>query len=282
MHLLFDIGGTTMRLAALRGEHFEVPIKLRTPATDIGEAVRLLADSARKLAAGDTIESAAGGIAGVFDRFRRTLARAPHLPGWVGTDIVAMLEEALGTSVVLDNDAAVVGLGEAHAGAGRGSHIMAYVTISTGVGGARIKEGTIDAHTFGFEPGHQVITLGQDVATISTTPGRLEEYISGTAFSHRYSKPAFEVQEKAAWEAAAYFLAVGLNNLAVFWSPDVIVLGGSMMVGVNGPTIPLELVQRHFTDLLQIFPKKPILRLATLGDEGGLYGAQALLKQQAA
>jgi glucokinase len=49
------------------------------------------------------------------------------------------------------------GLGEAVFGAGKGREIVVYMTISTGVGGARIVGGKIDASAMGFEPGHQII-----------------------------------------------------------------------------------------------------------------------------
>jgi glucokinase len=281
MHILFDIGGTVMRVAALRGEHFETPVKVKTPAEDIHESIRLFIASARELAGSETIESASGGIAGIFDRSRQQLVGAPHLPGFVGFSFGAMLGEALGTSVFLENDAMVVGLGEAVAGAGRGASLVAYVTVSTGIGGARISAGNIERGVFGFEPGHQIVSLGANGATSNEILG-LEDQISGTAFLRRYGKPAYQITKNEAWEEAAYLLAVGLHNLTLFWSPEVIVLGGSMMVGVNGPTIPLESVQHHFEKVLRIFPERPVLRLAELGDDGGLHGAEALVKARTA
>jgi predicted NBD/HSP70 family sugar kinase len=280
MHILFDIGGTTMRIAALHSDHFEAPVKLKTPADDIHESIRLFVTAARELAGTETIESATGGIAGVFDRDRKQIMSAPHLPGWVGVPVDTLFEEALGAPVFIENDAAVVGLGEATAGAGRGARTVAYLTVSTGIGGARIVAGKIEPSSFGFEPGHQIVALGKYMEGDNPDVVDLEGYISGTSFARRYGKPAYEVGEKAAWEEAAYILAAGLHNLSVFWSPDVIVIGGSMMVGVNGSTIPLASVERHFERTLHIFPERPSLRLAELGDEGGLHGAEAIVRSR--
>ena len=62
------------------------------------------------------------------------------------------------------------------------------------------------------------------------------------------------------------------------WSPNVIVLGGSMIVG--DPRILLEDIVRHAGEALGELVPCPDILDATLKDEGGLYGAMALLKQK--
>ena len=61
------------------------------------------------------------------------------------------------TDGYLANDSDLDGLGEATVGAGKGFNIVAYITVSTGIGGVRIVGGKIDVSTYGFEPGHQII-----------------------------------------------------------------------------------------------------------------------------
>ena len=72
------------------------------------------------------------------------------------------------------NDTAVVGLGEAHRGAGIGYNIVTYITVSTGVGGTRIVDGRIDRRIYGFEPGHQTIDIDNSVWEGSAS-GQLED-----------------------------------------------------------------------------------------------------------
>ena len=281
MYLLFDIGGTKMRLAvSSNGRDVGEQVKLETPKNDFDEGVRLFLETAYELAGGKKFKGVAGGIAGPLDQERSSLINSPNIPGWVGRPLKREIENALECPVVLENDAALAGLGEALVGAGKGEDIVAYITVSTGVGGVRITSGAIDRSRFGFEPGHQIVDLGTAIACPTCElRGHLQGLVSGTAFLARYGKPPYEVEESESWEEAARTLAVGLNNVAVFWSPDVIVLGGSMMVGNEGPTIPLDMVEEHFNTLVQIFPQKPGLRLAELGDDGGLYGALAVLKK---
>lgn len=278
MYILFDIGGTNMRLAGSRdGVTFGEPVRLQTPADDFDAGVRLFIETAREIARGERIEAVVGGIAGPLNSEKSELARAPHLSGWAGKPLKEEFERKLETRVVIENDAGVVGLGEATAGAGKGYGIVAYITVSTGVGGTRIVDGRIDRGRSGFEPGHQIIDLSGALACEGCDGrGHLEGYISGSAFEKRYGKKPYEVMEPQAWEDAARILAVGLTNVAVFWSPDVIVLGGSMIVG--NPAIGLERVRDHFANMLTIFKTPPLVLKAQLGDGGGLHGALTLVK----
>lgn len=278
MYILFDIGGTKMRIAGSRdGATFDTPVVLATPAGDFEEGVRLFVKTAQEIAGGEAIENSIGGIAGVLDAGKTMLAKAPHLPGWAQRPLKERLEGELHAPVFIENDASLAALGEVAVGAGKGYDLVAYITVGTGVGGARIIRGAIDENRFGFEPGHQIIHFDESARQEwCGETGDLEGYISGTAFAKRYGKKSYEVADPDAWEEAARILAVGLNNVAVLWSPEVIVLGGSMLVGV--PAIPLERVQHHLRNVLQIFPKPPEVLQAKLGDTGGLHGALAFLK----
>lgn len=287
MYILFDIGGTKMRIASSRDckTFLEEPRVVRTP-EDFDEAMALFKETAAELCSGEAIRFGAGGIAGALDTGRSVLLRSPNKPAWIGKPLREKLSEALGAPVVLDNDSAVVALGEAHFGAGRGADIMVYITVSTGVGGARIVRGRIDANRFGFEPGHQIIDMGGAACPTCNAdgvhgdgPGHLEGYVSGTALSRRMNKKPYEITEKAVWEELAGWLAVGLTNTIVHWSPDVVVLGGSMIVGE--PSIGIGDVRRALDGTLDIFQQKPELKKAELQDFGGLYGAMALAEQGA-
>ena len=266
-----------MRLALSRdGESFGEPVKIPTPKDDFAEGVRCFVEKARELAGGEKIQVVAGGIAGPLDREKSMLVNAPNIGGWNNKPLKEELEKSLSCEVYLENDTAVVGIGEAYAGAGRGVDILAYITVSTGVGGVRIVGGEVDRNFLGFEIGHHIIDLSKTENLAHPERGTVENLISGTAFERIYSKKPIDVGEDEAWERAARELAVALNNVAVFWSPEVIVLGGSMIVG--DPAIHIDRVQHYFDNVLRIFPQKPEIRKAELGDVGGLHGALALLR----
>ncbi len=255
-----------MRIAVSKnGKHISKPKIIPTPA-HFEEAMRVFADNVSALKGKAKITMAVGGVAGPLDAKKTKLVNSPHLPGWIGKDLKKEIQKIAGTKkIYLENDAALSGLGEAHFGAGKGKDIVAYLTVSTGVGGARIVNGYIDSNAMGFEPGAQIVHDGKS----------LEHYISGAAMTARHRKKPHEITDHAVWDEAARYLAYGIHNMIVHWSPDRIVVGGSVMLNC----ISLAKVIAYTKECMHIFPELPEIKKAALGDVGGLYGALALLKQ---
>lgn len=268
MYALFDVGGSKIRVAFSKdGTELGEPKVIPTHADDFEKGVRQLGETIQELAGKAKIEAVAGGVAGPFNKERTGLVGGRTLPDWTGKPLKKELERLVSAPVSLENDADLAGLGETTYGAGKGYDIVVYMTVSTGVGGTRIVQGNIDVSTMGFEPGKQIIDKGRT----------LEELVSGSDMEKQSGKKPYEIpQDDPIWEELAVWLAVGLNNTIVHWSPDIVVLGGSMMTG--NPSIPLEGVKRHLKKTLTIFPQPPELALAELGDFGGLWGALELVK----
>src|SRR3989344_5741181 len=262
MHLLFDIGGTNTRMAVSRGgEGFEEPVIFQTP-SGFDEAIFLFKKTALELTGGG-LTAIVGGLPGILNKDKSSLLDAPNLKDWSGKPIKSELEKAFGAPVFLENDAALAALGEAVFGAGKEKRIVAYFTVSTGVGGARVVDGVLDASAFGFEPERQIVdgthTLGY--------------YISGNGIKKRYGKSPESIDDPAAWEEAARWLAIGVSNAIALWSPEIFVLGGAMM---RHRISVVEVKQR--AEEFGNFPEFPEIVAAQLGDASGLYGALALLK----
>jgi predicted NBD/HSP70 family sugar kinase len=278
MYIVFDIGGTKTRVAISRdGKKIDEIKKFATP-KGAEEGMAEIARAARELLGGGELVGIAGGIRGPLAPDRGSIIHDAVLSGWSGVPVRVTLEKIFSTPVLLENDAALAGLGEAHYGAGKGHDIVAYHTVSTGVGGVRIVRGMIDiAHT-GFEPGTQIIDL--DYTKTGGENDTLEELISGSALERRAGKKPYEIsQDDPIWDELAKYLAVGLRNTVAYWSPDVIVLGGSMVVG--DPRIMLAPIRLHLGSLLRdsMVPCPPIFD-AALKDDAGIYGALVLLRQR--
>ncbi len=278
MYLLFDIGGTNMRLALSRdGVTFGEPKIIPTP-KDFDEGMLALKNLSTELLGGERAVAAAGGIAGTLSRDKTKFLNGPHLQGWNAKPIKAALETAFGCPTFIENDTAIVGLGEAVAGAGKGYAIVVYLTVSTGVGGVRIVRECIDVSAIGFEPGHQIIDADGTLCKTSVCGIGLdlEAAVSGTAVTARYGKKPYEITDEGFWEEMARVLAYGLNNSIVHWSPDIVVIGGSMMKQIG---IPIDRVRAHLRGILHIYPELPLIEHSTLGDIGGLHGALHFVKQ---
>ena len=274
--LVFDVGGTNMRLAVSGDQkRFSSPVIIPTPRR-YTDGVRAFVRETKVLAKGQRITRVAGGIAGTFNPARERLLNAPHFHSWVGKPLKRDLERAFHAPVSLENDADVVGLGEATVGAGRGAAILAYITVSTGIGGTRIVDGKIDHAYLGFEPGHQIIDAHARAKCDCGGHGDWESMASGSALQRRFHKHPKTITDKRTWREFSEYIGIGLVNACVFWSPERIVLGGSMM---KTPGVLLPVVRATLKKRLPLFPVLPPTVRGTLGDFGGLYGALALARQ---
>lgn len=270
-----------MRLASSRdGETIEKTVIVNTPAT-YESGMNAFRRAAESLADGEGIDALAGGIAGPFSQRTSTLVSSPNLSDWVGRPFKTELEKYFNAPVYVENDAALGGLGEAVNGAGRGHEIVAFITVSTGVGGARIVGGKIDQKSVGFEPGHQIIDADRTMVP-NSFGNLLGDYISGKGLEKRMGKKPKEIHEPGLWDGAAKMLAYGLNNACVFWSPDVVVLGGSMITG--DPAISLAKTAEYLRQTLKIYGADhvPEIKMAELGDQSGLLGALEFIRQMRA
>ena len=277
MYILFDIGGTKMRFAGSRDlRKITEPQIIDTP-QDFHEAMEAIGVVVKRVSGREKIKAAAGGIPGEFNPEHTKLFYSPNLKSWLGKPIHKDLERVTGAPVYFENDAAMVGLGEAILGAGKGYSIVMYITVSTGVGGSRIVDGQIDEKSLGWEPGQQIISVEKTLPKVSNSQHTLEEYISGGAIERAYGMKPYEIKEPEVWEILAEQLAVGVHNSILLWSPDVVILGGSMITGM--PRIDPARVSFYLKDMLPMYPEMPEIKEATLGDSGGLYGAMEYLKQ---
>jgi len=249
MNIVFDIGGTNMRVATAVGDVLGEIRKVPTP-QDSHEGIRLLATLAKELAVSG-IERAAGDISGRFDS-DGALYDAKNIRLWEGVRIAHEVSVALGVPVQVANDAVVVGYGELVNGAGKGFSDIAYITVSTGVGGAFIKTGDIATSPL--------------LCELTLKIGDLEPLISGTAVRKKFGIAPKDLESLEERNKLADILAAGLEEIAAVWKPQAFVIGGSMIVGMN--PIPLERVRERFSAV-------PV-KMAELGDNGGLIGGALL------
>lgn len=278
MRFLFDVGGSKTRVSATEdGNTFIDPIIYKTPES-AEEGVEMMFTAIEKINENrKEIEGLWGGITGVWDKERNSLVYSPNMKGWVNKPIRELFEEKFSAPLVVGNDADVVGLGEVHYGAGKGSRICAYITISTGVGGARIVDGKIDKAAVGFEPGHHVVSLNSlNIEEGLSYEATFEGTVSGTALKKRSGMDPVDIDDPEVWEELSFQSAVGIYNSILYWSPDTVVVGGSMVVG--NPDIPIDRIKFHVERLAHFLPEVPEIKRAELGDVGGLYGAMALAK----
>ena len=272
MYLVFDIGGTNMRVGvSADGQSIKESKIIPTP-KDFEQGIQVLKQAADELSKGEKIERVAGGIAGALDRNKTMLTKSAHVAGWAGKPLKQELERVFETGAKLENDTAIEGLGEVTHGVGKGIEIAAYVNIGTGVGGVRIVDGKIDRNGLGFEPGHQIIVPDGNPCTCGGR-GHFESYVSGAYFEGLYHQKGEEITDPKIWDEISRYVGIGLTNITVHWSPDIIILGGAV-----ARRLTLDKVKIYLEEFLTVFPSSPPVVLGKLNHDAGLYGALELLK----
>lgn len=268
--LVFDIGVTKTRVGLSRDGRTLQAWKIISTDEDYQAGVRQIVLTGQSLLSGKKPGRIVGGFAGPLDQKKRR-AKDSQLLDWIGRPLADDLQRGFGTPVQLENDAALNGLGEATSGAGKKFSIVGFLTISTGVNGVRITDGAVDSTAYGFELRHMLVSHG-DKKIIT-----LGQAISGRALEKKYGQHPQDITNQKIWSAVEQDVAHALINIALLWSPEVIVLGGSMF---NHPGIRLPHVQKMMQrDWPKVLPMPKILRGA-LGDLSGLYGALALTSRQ--
>lgn len=279
MYIACDIGGTKFRIAkSVDLVNFDEPIIKETP-DDPYDGLKMIAETIRELVANDPIDAMVFGIAGVLNSDHNFLLKSPHLPKWENVPIREFFEvefggvdgntesQLKGTKIYIENDTDIVGLGEAVSGAGRGYEIVVYITISTGIGGVKIVNGKFEKNRFGFEPGFQILN--------NKTGENWEDVASGTAVENKYKTHPKEVAKTEAWRGIENDIVIGLHNSILHWSPDVVVVGGSMSKDLNPQNL-----RDGLRKIMKIHPEIPEINVAELGSIGGIHGGFAYLRQK--
>jgi len=206
-------------------------------------------------------------------------------PGWAQTDLVGMIQDALGIPVILDTDVNVAALGEHRWGAAKGLDSFIYLTVGTGIGGGGIMNSQLMHGLIHPEMGHIRIPHDRNIdpyAGLCPYHGDcLEGLASGLAIEARWGQsPETLPAGHPAWSLEAYYLAVGLVNFICTLSPQRIIISGGVM---EQPRL-LPLVRENVRRLLNGYVHTPQIEeeidkyivLPHLGKWAGVLGAIAL------
>jgi mannose-6-phosphate isomerase len=275
--LLFDIGGTNMRMAV--GSTADVPTDDIDPAVGNSELIQEIQKISTPENPTDAIEiiaeyvkqnlpdisSACGGMAGILEDG----VVSPNLSTWEGFNFQEALSNVLAVPVYIINDAEAAAIGEATFGAGKEYGHVAYIGIGTGIGGSHLLHEKVIPHEHGYEPGRQII----DVETGET----FEQLVSGSGLERRLGKPAKELPREA-YDEMIPILAAGLFNIILEWSPEVLVLGGSLLNEGNGYSI--DALKKELAGMSDFSLILCDIVHASLGDNNGLYGAFAVSRAE--
>ena len=275
MNIVIASGGTNIRIAFTEDNHtFSDILKFPTP-KKYQDYKGLLESVINKHMTEDGLNKIVYSVAASVNRLDKTINKAPHnncLNGKKVSEIFDFIDTSK-IKMLFENDASLAGLAEAINGEGKPFDKVAYITISTGVGGTLIVNKLIPQTKFNFEPGHHIINFDGPALALENIKGSFETYCSGTGFKALYGVEPADHDDPELWDNYGKTLAMGLHNISLLWQPDVIVLGGSM--SKKAPLFLKSLKENLDNSLIN---KAPEIRISRLGDENGLMGGLELLK----
>lgn len=274
MFLSVDIGGTYTRIALSKdGKKIEKQVKYETP-KKYDDGIDLLQEKIEELTGRHAPKAVSLAFASPIDYEKGVPIKPPALPSYKGHSIRKELEIRLHTKVYLENDGALGGLGEASQR--KKVKVLAYVTLSTGIGGVRIVHGKIDYHASPFEPGHQILDPNGRFWPGCGQKGCFEALCSGRAFEMNYGVKPEYCEDFRIWEEHAEATSQGLVNIITLWTPEVLVIGGGLTRAGSKFTKPLI---KFTKEKLKII-KPPKIEISKMGDDNVLLGGLASLNQK--
>ena len=223
--------------------------------------------------------------------------------GLANFNIEKEMSEMTGLKVKAGNDANVAAMGEYWMGGGKGYRSLVLATLGTGVGGGIILNGHIVSGSNGAagEIGH--IHVNSDEKTDHCGCGKmgcLEQYASATGivklakkFLNESAEPSSlrgkeEISAKmvfdhakagdklalAAVDKACYYLGLALSHAAHVVDPEAFVIGGGVSMAGE---ILTETIKKYYNEFVIDSLKNKEFKLATLGNDAGIYGAAKLI-----
>ncbi len=291
-----DIGGTKIAVGMV-DENGQVLSRMQSPtdpnrySSGIEDIERMLRETAGK--AGVGLTGIGIGSTGPVDPMKGEFGDVDFLPGWRGKSPVKDLAQIFNLRVALENDGDAAALAEAGWGAGRNRSRLIYVTVGTGIGGGMVFDGKLYRGVDGAHPevGHHVVDPAGPACSCGFR-GCWESLAAGPAmvawleshapadYPHRQGATAKGICELArqgdavalqAAEHEAYYLGLGLANLINLFTPDAIVLSGSVM---KSAPLFLDRIRAVISSGCRFVPAgKTQLALASLGDDTNLIGA---------
>lgn len=299
-----DLGGTKIytALVDLEGNIVkEVTVKTEAHKGDAVVLEKLLKTIDDVLVGTDINEVKAIGVGspGPLDVEKGLIVYTPNLP-FKNFNIVKPIKDKYKIDTYLDNDANVATLSEHMFGAGKGSKNMVYVTVSTGIGGGAILNGSLfrGSTSNALEIGHITVMKGGPRCGCGNT-GCAEALASGTAIMKRAreaveskvetslknyeevtAKEVFLEAEKGdkvskdILNDSLSYLGITISNIANSFDPDKIIIGGG--VSEAGRMVFDKIEYEMERRCLKTIYNNCKVEKAVLGSKAGVLGAAAL------
>lgn len=297
-----DLGGTNLRVAAVsdNGTMLDKVAHSTTyskgPVGVVDDMVQIIREIRDRYGA-DGLTGVGIGVPGFIDMDEGVIIGSANLPGFQGFPVRDVIQQHLGTTIILENDANAAALGESWIGAGKNVKDLILITLGTGIGGGIIVDGKILRGFRGMagEIGHMTVFPDGNPCGCGNC-GCLEKHASASAIAAMASMmgiattkfSAHEVFELAqagntraqlVFESMGRSLGIAIANLVNLFNFPLYLLSGGPLPAWEffAPTMFAEISKRSFT-----FGRTGArVEKAVLGSDAGLFGAAYLPFQHA-
>lgn len=304
-----DVGGTSIKLGLFLTdgtlmEKWEIPTDKSDGGDNIfGDIAKTIDDKmSEKGIEKSDVQGIGIGVPGAV-REDGVVNRCVNL-GWDVVPIEEKMSQITGLTVKAANDANIAALGESWMGAGKEFSSILMVTLGTGIGGGIVINGHIltGFNGAGAEIGHIMVNDDETEACGCGNHGCIEQYASATGYvrmAHRYldthdepsvlrnmddftAKDIFDAA-KSGDEAAknilhevGYHLGHMIATVCNVANPEAVLIGGGVS---KAGQVVIDELKEGFDRAAFHAVRGTKIRLATLGNDAGIYGGVRLVME---
>ena len=279
-----DLGGTKI-LAVVEGPGgpagpFLSRTKKATNAVQGREAVlttlRGAIDEALDTAAvGSGVAALGVCVPGIVHPVTGVVSDCSNLPGWGEFALGPWLSDHFGVAVTVVNDARAATWAEFQTGAGSGVNNLAFLTLSTGIGGGFVFDGRLYQGTRGVAGEWGEMRDDQGLTVERSAAGSAVERLFGIrAEDLRTLHNQGDPRAQEAFQHLVTRCGRLMANVATLVDPDIIVIGGGL--SQLGPWL-LDALQVQIRAQAYSLSREVKLVPARWGDEAGVRGVLGLL-----
>lgn len=294
-----DVGGTKVSVAVLEDGRLSEPTLRPTELSSSEALVQQLADAITAAADGRSDVAVGLGVPSVIEFDTGRVRNSPNIP-LVDVPLREVLSRKTALPVVVDNDATVAALAEAHDAAGVLVHPdLVMFTVGTGVGGGVISGGRIFRGATGAAPELGHLIIGLDLRDGAPPPGphfpqegSLERLAAGRVLDHLAQERGYadgpavvgaarDGQPPAidALRILGERLGIGIACALHAYEPGLVCVGGGASAAGDLLLEPARRVAKAYT--LPGVGERTEIRLARWGPQAGVRGAALLAGQEA-
>ena len=284
-YVCVDIGGTAIKYALADKTGYLVDKKIISTEAKIFGAKGIV-DKIKSIVYGYKKDYKLKGIAistaGIVDSKNGIIiyAFSEVFPEYTGTKLKELLESEFGIPCSVENDVNCAALGEMWLGAGQGKSSLFCITVGTSIGGCGILDKKIikgvscaagEIANMKVSGGllHKLASTTRLVQDVASAKNLSEERLTGKQI-FAWAKQGDVISQKAICSLVEH-LTDGINNIVSVLNPEVIILGGGIMVqeAYLRPLIESALKERLFDTVYN----DTQISFAKLGNDAGLLGA---------